>query len=54
MLEFHLPHCVRMSLLVKKDEAADPVHVGFFGAIGIVSGAQGFGELIEQFFCHEN
>jgi len=37
---------------MEEDEAADPIDVGFFGAIGVVFCAEGIGELVEQFFCH--
>ena len=32
---------------MKEDVAMDPVDVGFFGAVGVVFGAEGVGELVE-------
>jgi hypothetical protein len=32
---------------MEEDVAFDPVYVGFFGAIGIMLGTQGFADLIE-------
>jgi hypothetical protein len=33
---FRAAHVLRVALVVKEDKAPDPVHVGFFGADGIV------------------
>jgi hypothetical protein len=38
-----------MLLVVKEDEAFDPIEVGLFGAAGIMLGPQGVADLIEQF-----
>jgi len=45
-------HVFRMALIVKEDEAAGPIHVGFFRAVGVVFEADGIAYLIEEFFCH--
>jgi len=39
-----------MALVVKKDEAANPIDVGLFGAKGIVFGTDGVADLFEEFF----
>ncbi len=48
--------CAHLGVLfaMEEDVAANPVDVGFFGAVGVVFGAEGVGELVEQFFCHRN
>ncbi len=46
-------HLCGMALVVEEDEAARPVHVSLFGAVGVVFDAQGFAELVEEFFSHE-
>jgi len=42
-------HLGRMTLVVKEDEAADPVHVGLFGANGIVFEVDSVAHLVEEF-----
>lgn len=37
-----------MSLIMKKDKAADPVEVGFFSADGVVEHAELGGDLFEK------
>lgn len=37
-------------LFMKDDVAFDPVDIGLFGAVGVVFGAQGFLDLLKQFF----
>ena len=43
-----------VTLVVEKDKAADPIHVSFLGAIGVMLDAQGITYLIEQFFRHRD
>ncbi len=38
----------RMSAIVKHEEAANPVEVGFFGAAAVVSGAQVFYDVVVE------
>ena len=52
--DFVCAHVFGVSFLMEEDVAADPVYVGFFGAVGVVFGAQGVGELVEEFFCHDS
>ena len=40
-------HFFRVFFVMKEYIAADPVYVGFFGAIRVVFGAEGVGELFE-------
>jgi hypothetical protein len=42
-------HVFRMALVVKQDEARDPIHIGFFGTEGIMLEAQSITHLVEQF-----
>ena len=49
-LNFFGTHILWMALLVKENEACDPLDVGLFGAIGIMFDADGFADKIEQFF----
>jgi len=44
-------HVFRMALIVKKDEAARPIYVVFFRAVGVVFEMDGIPHLIEV-FCH--
>lgn len=37
---------------MKKDETADPIGISLFGAVGVVFEAEGFTELVEEFFGH--
>jgi hypothetical protein len=37
-----------MTLIVKKDEALDPMDIGFFGSIAIMPAANGLAHLIEK------
>lgn len=39
-----------MRFIVGEDAASHPVHVGFFGAVGIVFEADGVADLVKQFF----
>ena len=43
------PHLLGVTLVMKDDEASDPLHIGFFGAEAIVSGAQSVTHLFEEF-----
>jgi len=36
---------------VEENEAAHPVHISFFGVVGVVFDAQGFAELVEKFLA---
>ncbi len=53
-LDFWCAHFAGVTFVMEEDEAFDPVDVGFFGAIGIVFEAQGFADLVKQFFCHRD
>lgn len=44
---FGRAHFGGVLFVVIEDVAADPIEVGFFGAIGVMFGAQGIGELVE-------
>jgi hypothetical protein len=48
--DFGEAHVSGVAFVVKEDVAFDPVHVGLFGADGIVLEAQNVADLIEQFF----
>jgi hypothetical protein len=39
-----------MTLVMKQDEALDPLHVGFFSSDAIVPGANGEANLIKKFW----
>lgn len=45
-LDFRGAHFGRMALVVEKDEAADPVYVGFFGTVGVMFGPQDIPDLV--------
>lgn len=45
-------HFEGVALLVEEDVPADPVQIGFFGAVGVVPGAQDFAHFVEDLFCH--
>ncbi len=47
--DFRGTHLSRMTLVVEKDEAARPIHVGFFGAVGVMLEAQDIPQLVEEF-----
>lgn len=49
-LDFGNAHFAGMFFVVMKDEAANPVYISFFGAIGVVFGADGVADLFEEFF----
>lgn len=49
---FRRAHFEGMAFFVEEDIPANPVHVGFFGAVGVVFGAQGIAHSVEDFFCH--
>jgi hypothetical protein len=38
-----------MTYLVKKDVALDPMNIGLFGPLAVVTRAKGYGHLIEEF-----
>ncbi len=50
--DFRGVHFGGVAFVVEEDEAAHPVDVGFFGAVGVVFDAQGVAELVEEFFSH--
>ncbi len=54
--DFGCAHVFRLTFLMKDAErvAANPADVGFFSAVGLVLGAEGVSELVEQFFCHRS
>ncbi len=43
-------HFGRVAFVAEEDEAANPVYVGFFGAVGVVFGAQGVADLVQELF----
>lgn len=47
--DFGRPHLVRVAFAMEQDKAPDPVHVGVFGADGVVFKAQGIADLVEKF-----
>ena len=49
---FVLTHEIRVFLFVEENESSHPIHVSLFGAIGIMPGAKGVRELVEELFCH--
>jgi hypothetical protein len=49
-LEFGYAQLARMALVMKKDVAFDPIDVTLLRPIGIMLGADGIPNLIEQFF----
>jgi len=42
-----LGHVFGMTFIVKQDVASNPLHIGFFDAIGIVFNAKGISHLVE-------
>ncbi len=46
--DFGRPHLVRAAFAMEQDKAPDPVHLGVFGADGVVVKAQGVADLVEQ------
>ena len=40
-----------MALVMEEDETFDPIHVGIFGAVGVMLGLEGVMHLVEQFFA---
>lgn len=51
-LDFWGTHIGGMAFVVEEDEAAHPVHVGLFGAVGVVFESEDLAELIQKFFGH--
>ena len=51
-LDFWGAHFERVAFVVVEDEAAHPVEVGLFGAVGVVFGAQDVAGLVKKFFGH--
>jgi len=49
-LNFFGAHILWMALLVEEDVAFDPIHIGLFGTIRVMFCADGFADLVEQFF----
>lgn len=49
-LYFGGAHIFGMAFVVKEYVAALPVYIGFFGAEGVVFGAQNVTDLVEEFF----
>ncbi len=50
VLDFLDAHVFGVAFVVVEDEAFDPFAIGLFGAVGVVLDANGFGELVEEFF----
>ena len=48
-LNFFNAHVFGMAFFVEEDVAANPVHVGLFGALGVVLDADGVADLFEEF-----
>jgi hypothetical protein len=51
-LDFRGAHVIRIAFLMKKDVAAYPNDIGFFGAVGVVFEAQNVTSLVKEFFYH--
>ncbi len=51
-LDFWGAHFERVAFVVEEYEAAHPVEVGLFRAVGVVFGAQDVACLVEEFFGH--
>ncbi len=49
LIDLFDPHFLGMTLVMEDDEASDPLHVGFFCAEAIVSGAQSVTHLFQEF-----
>lgn len=49
-LDFGGAHLGGVALAVEENEAAHPVHVGLFGAVGIMLEPKDFPEWVQQFF----
>ncbi len=47
--DFGFAHLLGMPLVVKQDEAANPLYVGFFGSVGVVFESDDISHLIQQF-----
>lgn len=47
-LDFGRAHVLRVALVMKEDEALDPMDVGLLGARGVVLAANGLADLVEQ------
>jgi hypothetical protein len=47
--DFGRAHVFGVAFVMEEDEAFDPVHVGFFGADGIVLETNGLAKLVEEF-----
>lgn len=50
LLDFLESHISGVAFVVKEDVAFYPFAVGLFGAVGVVFDADGFGDLVEEFF----
>lgn len=48
--DFRFSHIFKMAFVVKEYEAADPLNVAFFGAIGVVFNSEGVADLVKEFF----
>jgi hypothetical protein len=46
-MDFICAHLGRVFFMMEEDVAAHPIEIGFFGAIGVMFGAEGVGELVE-------
>jgi hypothetical protein len=47
-LDFFGAHYLGMAFFVEDDEALDPIHVGLFGTIGVMSGAESFANTFDK------
>ena len=47
--DFGGAHLGGVAFVVEEDEAADPLDVGLFGAVGVVAGTEGGADAVEQF-----
>jgi hypothetical protein len=50
LIDLHLGHLDRMPLLMKEDEALDPMDIGLFSSVAVVTRPQCFADLGEQFW----
>jgi hypothetical protein len=48
-LDFCTPHVFGVALVVKEDEATNPIHVGFLSPVGIMLEPNDISNLVEQF-----
>lgn len=50
--DFGSAHFGGMVFVVNEDKTAHPIHISFFGTVGVVFEAEGFTKLVQEFFWH--